>query len=43
MALGIHFDSFGSICDPFTGLIVSLGVDVELGQKGLDIALILDG
>ena len=42
MALGIHFDSFGSICAPVPGLLVSLGIDVELEQDGLDIVLIID-
>ena len=43
MALGMNFDSFGSLCAHVPGLLVSLGIDVELGQEGLDIALILDG
>ena len=43
MALRMHFGSFGSLCAPVLGLIVSLGIDVELGQEVLDISLILDG
>ena len=42
IALGVHFDSFGSLCAPVLGLIVSLGIDVELVQEGLDVTLILD-
>ena len=42
MALGIHFDSFGGLCALVPGPIVSLGIDVELGQEGLEIALIFD-
>ena len=42
IALGMHFGSFGSICAPVPDLLVSLGIDVELLQEGLDIALILD-
>ena len=43
MPLKIHSDSFGNLCAPVPGLLVSLGIYVELGQEGLDIALILDG
>ena len=43
MALGMHFDSFGSLCAPVLGIIVSLGIDIELGKGGLDTALIIDG
>ena len=32
MDLGMYFDSFGSLRDPVPGLIVSLGIAVELGQ-----------
>ena len=39
MALGMYFDSFGSLCDPVTGLFVYLGIGGELGQEELDIAL----
>ena len=42
MALGMHFDSFGGIFGPVPCLLISLGSDVELGQEGLDIYLILD-
>ena len=34
-ALGINFDRFGRICAPIPGLLVSLGIDVELGQEVL--------
>ena len=43
MALGMHFDSFGSLCAPVPGLLVSLSIDVELVQEGFDITFILDG
>ena len=43
MALGVHFEIFGSLRAPVMGLLVSLDIDVELGQEGLDITLILDG
>ena len=43
MVLGMHIDSSGGICAPFVVLIVSLGIDVELVQEGLDVALILGG
>ena len=42
MALCVYFDSFGSYCYPIIGLIVSLGIAVELGKDGLDISFILD-
>ena len=42
MAVGIHFGIFGSLCVPVPGLLVYLGIDVELVQEGLDISLILD-
>ena len=42
MALGIHFGNFGILRAPVPGLLVSLGIYVELGQEGLDINLILD-
>ena len=43
MALGMHFDSFGSLYEPVSGLLVFLNFFVELVKEGLDIALILDG
>ena len=43
VALALHFDSCGIIYAPVLVLLVSLGIDVELGQEGLDIALVLDG
>ena len=43
MALGMHFDSFGSLYDPVLSLLFSLGVDIELGQEVLDIDLVIDG
>ena len=39
----MHFEHFGSLGAPVPGLLVSLGIHVELGKKGLDINLILDG
>ena len=41
--LGIQFDKCSSIRSFVPGLLVSLGIDVELVQEGLDIALVLDG
>ena len=43
MALGTHFDNCASICEPVTRLIISLGSNVDMGQEGLDITLVLDG
>ena len=43
MALGMHFDCFGILCTPVPGLLICMGINVELGQEGLDIALILGG
>ena len=43
MALGIHFEIFGSLYAPVPGLIVSLVIFVELGEEGLDIDCILYG
>ena len=42
MSLGMQFGIFGSHCAPFPGLLVSLGIDVELLQEGLDTYLSLD-
>ena len=36
MAMGMHFDSCGSLPAPIPGLFVSLGILVELVQGGLD-------
>ena len=41
-ALGIQSDDCGSLHAPFPGLIVSVVVDVELVQEGLDITLFTD-
>ena len=43
MNLGMHFDNCGSLCAPVPGLLVSLGIYVELGQEVLDITLVIDG
>ena len=43
IALGVQFDSFVILYAPFPGLLVSLGIDVELLQEGLDVALLLNG
>ena len=43
MALRMHFENCVSFRVPFLGLLVSMGIDVKLGQEGLDITLILDG
>ena len=32
MALGMHFDIFGSLCAPVPGLLVYLEIDFELGH-----------
>ena len=42
VALGMHFDNCGSLRAPIPGLLVSLGIDVQLLQEGLYIALFLD-
>ena len=39
----MHFDNFVSPCAPVPVLLVYLGIDVELGQEGLYITLVLDG
>ena len=41
VALWVHFDSCGSLRAPVPVQPVSLVVDVELVQKGLNIALVL--
>ena len=38
----MNFESFGSLCSSFLGLLISLGIDVELGQEILDITLLLN-
>ena len=43
VALGMHFENFGSLRAPVPGLLVSMGIYVELGQEGLGITLVLDG
>ena len=43
MDLGMQFDSFGSIYDPVPGLLISLGIDIELGQKGRPMADYVSG
>ena len=40
MNLGVHFDNFGSLHAPVLGLIVSLGIYIELVQEGLGITLV---
>ena len=42
MDLGVHFGSFGSLRAPIPGLLIYLGIYVELGQENLDITLVLD-
>ena len=34
-SLGMHFYMFGRLCAPVPGLLVSLGINVELGQGSL--------
>ena len=43
LALGMHFDNCGSLRAPVLGLLIYLGIDVELGQRGLDKILVRDG
>ena len=43
MAMGIHFENFGSLRAPVPGLKVILGIYRELVQKILDITFTLDG
>ena len=42
MESGMNFDNCGSLSAPVLGLIVSLGINVELLQESLDITLVLD-
>ena len=39
----MHFDRFGCLWAPVLGLLIYLGIYVELGQEGLHVILILDG
>ena len=39
----MQFDNCGSLRAPIPGLLISLGIDVELVKEGLYIALVLDG
>ena len=39
----MHFDNCGSLLAPVPGLLFYLGIDVELGQEGSDITLVIDG
>ena len=39
----MYFERFGCICYPVPGLLIYLGINVELGQEGFHVALILDG
>ena len=41
VALGMYFENCGILCAPVPRLLVYLGIDVELGQEGLYIALVL--
>ena len=41
MSLGMHFENCGIIHSPVPVLLVSLGIDVELVQEGLDTNLVL--
>ena len=40
--LGIHFNNCGSLHVPIPDQLVSLGIDVDLEQEGLDTTLVLD-
>ena len=37
----MQFDNCGSLCASVMGLLFSTGIDVELGNTGLDITLVL--
>ena len=37
MAVRMHFEFFGSLLAPVLGILVSLGIQVELGHEVLDI------
>ena len=43
MELGINFDNCGSLHAPVPGLPIYLGIDVEFGQEGLEITLVIGG
>ena len=38
----MNFEYCDSLCDPVLGLLISLGIDVELVQGSLGTALVLD-
>ena len=42
VALRMHFENWGSICEHFPSILVYLEIDIELGQEGLEINLVLD-
>ena len=42
MDLVVHFGNYDSLRAPVTGLLVYLGIDVELGKEGLNITLVLN-
>ena len=41
VALGMHFENCGSLCAPVPGLLLPLGIDVELGQDELLLSFFL--
>ena len=43
MELGINFNNCGSLHAPVPGLPIYLDIDVEFGQEGLDITLVIGG
>ena len=43
MAMEMQFEYFCSAHDPVPGLLVSLGIYVDMVNEGLDIILVLDG
>ena len=43
MALGAHFENWGSLRSPVLCILVSLGIYVELVHEVLDVTLLLDG
>ena len=38
----MYFDNCGGLHDPVPGLLVSLGIDIELAKEVLDMNLVID-
>ena len=43
VVLSKKIDNCGSLCESVLGLLFCLGIYIVLGQRGLDITLVLDG